>query len=123
MRQRLPTAVLAVATVLISTAAASGASTARAATPLAPTLRPATATTVATNSETPIPVPDSSVAPAGRRLSANAVVAIAAALPDMRAVRAKYPGSYGGAYLKPAFRWQVSFFSRGGKKEIGQSTT
>jgi hypothetical protein len=38
----------------------------------------------------------------------------------MRAVRAKYPGSYGGAYLKPAFHWQVSYFSRGGKKEIGQ---
>ncbi len=38
----------------------------------------------------------------------------------MRAVRAKYPGSYGGAYLKGPFRWQVSFFSRDGKKEIGQ---
>ncbi len=41
----------------------------------------------------------------------------------MKAVRAKYPGSYGGAYLKgPAhpLRWQVSFFSRGGAKEIGQ---
>jgi hypothetical protein len=38
----------------------------------------------------------------------------------MRSVRAKYPGSYGGAYLKPAFRWQVSYFSKNGKKEIGQ---
>ena len=32
----------------------------------------------------------------------------------------KYPGSYGGAYLKGPCRWQVSFFSRNGKKEIGQ---
>jgi hypothetical protein len=40
----------------------------------------------------------------------------------MRAARAEYRGSYGGAYLKGPFRWQVSFFSRNGKKEIGQVT-
>jgi hypothetical protein len=79
------------------------------------TSAPATATT-----EGPIPVPPSSVPPAGRRLSANQVLAIAAALPKMRAARAEYPGSYGGAYLKQPFHWQVSYFSRGGKKEIGQ---
>ena len=38
----------------------------------------------------------------------------------MKAVRAKYPGSYGGAYLKRPFHWQVSYFSKNGKKEIGQ---
>ncbi len=38
----------------------------------------------------------------------------------MRAVRAKYPGSFGNAYLDGPSRWQVSFFSRNGKKEIGQ---
>jgi hypothetical protein len=38
----------------------------------------------------------------------------------MRAVRAKYRGSYGGAYLKGPLHWQVSYFSRNGKKEIGQ---
>jgi hypothetical protein len=38
----------------------------------------------------------------------------------MREVRAKYPGSYAGAYLKLPLNWQVSYFSRGGKKEIGQ---
>ncbi|HLB22340.1 MAG TPA: hypothetical protein VK605_09515, partial [Solirubrobacteraceae bacterium] len=38
----------------------------------------------------------------------------------MRAVRAKYPGSYGGAYLKMPFHWQVSYFSKTGKQEIGQ---
>ena len=59
-------------------------------------------------------------AAAGRRLSADQVLAIAGALPKMRAVRAEYRGSYGGAYLKHPFRWQVSYFSRNGKKEIGQ---
>jgi hypothetical protein len=48
------------------------------------------------------------------------VLAIAAALPKVRAERSKYPGSYGGAYLKIPFHWQVSYFSRNGKKEIAQ---
>ena len=76
--------------------------------------------TAATNPEAPIPVPASDVPPAGRRLSANGVLAIADKLGKMRALRAKYPGSYGGAYLKQPFHWQVSYFSRGGKREIGQ---
>jgi hypothetical protein len=73
-----------------------------------------------TSSTTPIPVPPSNVPPAGRRLSANQVLQIAAGLSKMKAVRAKYRGSYGGAYLRQAFHWQVSYFSRDGKKEIGQ---
>jgi hypothetical protein len=75
-----------------------------------------------TSSDAPIPVPPSDTPPAGRRLSANQVMAIAAALPKMKSVRARYPGSYGGAYLKIPFHWQVSYFSRNGKKEIGQVT-
>jgi hypothetical protein len=75
-----------------------------------------------TSSEAPIPVAASNTPPAGRKLSANKVLAIAAKLPKMRHVRAEYRGSYGGAYLKGAFHWQVSYFSRGGKKEIGQVT-
>jgi hypothetical protein len=84
--------------------------------------RPLTATTTKspTSSEAPIPVSPSNTPPSGRRLSANRVLAIAGTLPKMRAVRTKYPGSYGGAYLKGAFHWQVSYFSRNGKKEIGQ---
>jgi hypothetical protein len=74
----------------------------------------------ATVAGSPIPVPTSKVPPAGRRLSSAQVLAIAESLPKMKAVRAGYPGSYGGAYLKPGLHWQVSFFSRGGKKEIGQ---
>jgi hypothetical protein len=73
-----------------------------------------------TSSESPIPVPASNTPPAGRKLSANKVLAIAGALVKMRAARREYPGSYGGAYLKLPFHWQVSYFSRNGKKEIGQ---
>jgi hypothetical protein len=65
-------------------------------------------------------VPASNTPPAGRRLSANQVLAIAGRLAKMKAVRAKYPGSYGGAYLKAPLHWQVSYFSKNGKKEIGQ---
>ena len=77
-------------------------------------------TAPATVSETPIPVAASTIPPAGRVLSADRVLAIAEGLPKMKAVRAKYPGSYGGAYLKGPLRWQVSFFSKHGAKEIGQ---
>jgi hypothetical protein len=82
----------------------------------------ATTSAASTSSEGPIPVPASNTPPSGRRLSANQVLAIAGALPKMRAARGKYRGSYGGAYVKPGFRWQVSYFSRDGKKEIGQAT-
>jgi Glycosyltransferase family 87 len=82
------------------------------------TARTATATTAA-NPEAPVPVTPSVVPPTGRRLSSDDVLEIADALPKMRHVRAKYRGSYGGAYLKGPGRWQVSYFSRPGK-EIGQ---
>jgi hypothetical protein len=91
----------------------------------AATAKTATTTTTATTaqatvSEAPVPVPDSEIPPAGRKLSAAKVLAIAQALPKMRAVRREYPGSYDGAYLKGPMRWQVSFFSKRGAKEIGQ---
>ncbi|MFZ1155681.1 MAG: hypothetical protein WAN93_12335 [Solirubrobacteraceae bacterium] len=73
----------------------------------------------ATNPEAPIPVVASDTPPVGRQLSSNRVLEIADALPKMRAVRARYPGSYGGAYLKGPTRWQVSYFSKQ-SKEIGQ---
>jgi hypothetical protein len=72
-----------------------------------------------TNPEAPVPVEASDSPPAGRFLSADQVLEIAGRLPKMRAVRASYPGSYGGAYLKGPVRWQVSYFSKQGK-EIGQ---
>jgi hypothetical protein len=83
-----------------------------------------TATTASTPQATiavaPVPVPASEIPPAGRHLSADRVLEIAEALPKMRAVRKQYPGSYGGAYFKGPERWQVSFFSAKGAKEIGQ---
>ena len=90
-----------------------------------PATRPAVTGSRSTASATtdpnaPIPVPESNTPPAGRTLSADQVLAIAARLPKMKAVRAKYRGSYGGAYLKGPEHWQVSYFSKGGKKEIGQ---
>jgi hypothetical protein len=78
-----------------------------------------TSATTATTSETPVPVAPSIVPPAGRRLSPDDVLEIANKLPKMRHVRAKYLGSYGGAYLKGPVHWQVSYFSRKGS-EIGQ---
>ena len=72
------------------------------------------------SAEAPIPVVSSDTPPAGRRLSADRVLTIADALAKMRSVRRRYPGSYGGAYLKGPLHWQVSYFSRNGNKEIGQ---
>jgi hypothetical protein len=75
--------------------------------------------TTASSPETPVPVAPSIVPPTGRRLSSDDVLEIAGRLPKMRRERARFRGSYGGAYLKGPGRWQVSYFSHGGK-EIGQ---
>jgi hypothetical protein len=77
-------------------------------------------TQAVTNSEAPIPVVRSSTPPAGRRLSSAQVLAIASRLPRMKQLQREYRGSYAGAYLKPGFHWQVSYFSKGAKKEIAQ---
>jgi hypothetical protein len=77
------------------------------------------ATTATTTSESPVPVAPSSIPPVGRRLSSDEVLEIAGRLPKMRRERARYRGSYDGAYLKGPARWQVSYFAHGGK-EIGQ---
>jgi hypothetical protein len=106
-----PLAMLAVAALMLTGAPAVAAGKTR---------QPTSATAPSSTSGAPIPVPASNTPPSGRRLSANRVIAIAAALPKVRAYRAKYPGSYAGAYLKMPFRWQVSYFSRNGKKEIAQ---
>jgi hypothetical protein len=68
----------------------------------------------------PIPVSDSTLPPPEHRLSADQVLAIAARLPAMRRLTTEYPGSYAGAYLKGSDRWQVSTFTRDGRKEVGQ---
>jgi len=92
--------------------------------PLAPITATSTPTSTLTatraTSTNPIPVIDSDVPPAGRKLSSEEVLAIAARLPKLRALLKQYPGAYSGAYLKGPQHWQVSYFSRGGKKEIAQ---
>ena len=79
----------------------------------------ASSTTASTSSETPVPVTLSNVPPAAHTLSSEKVLAIANRLPEMHALRHEYPGSFGDVYLKGGFQWQVSYFTRGGKKEIG----
>lgn len=74
----------------------------------------------ATDPNAPVPVGPSDVPPHGRHLSSNRVLAIADRLPKLRAVRARHPASYGGAYLKGPGRWQVSYFSKQ-RDEIGQA--
>jgi hypothetical protein len=82
--------------------------------------RTTTSAPQATIAEAPVPVAASEIPPVGRKLSPDRVLQIAEALPKMRSVRRKYPGSYAGAYFKGPLRWQVSFFSKKGAKEIGQ---
>jgi len=89
-------------------------------TPAASTPAPSSPATSTSSSENPVGVVDSNTPPAGRDVSANAVIAIAAAVPQVRAVRARYPGSFGNAYLAGPFRWQVSFFTRDGEKEVSE---
>ena len=69
-----------------------------------------------------VTVPASNVPPSSKPSSEteNDILAIADALPKVRGVRAEYPGSYGVAKLEPTSRWQVSYFSSDGEKEIAQ---
>jgi hypothetical protein len=83
------------------------------------TQRTSARSTTTANPETPIPIGLSTVPPAGHRLSSDVVLQIADRLPEMAALRHEFPGSFGDTYLKGAFQWQVSYFSKGGKKEIG----
>ena len=77
--------VLALALALAGAPGASAAPTTSTRAGSAPSHPPSTpAGTAAVSSEAPIPVPPSEVPPAARRLSADAVLAIAAALPKMR---------------------------------------
>lgn len=82
-----------------------------------PTTTPSTTTSADPNALTVPPSP--SIPPPGRRLSARQVIAIADAIPKIRAAVADHPGAYPTAYMKGALQWQVSYFSRG-RREIGQ---
>ncbi len=75
--------------------------------------------TTSTSAETPIPVALSKVPPAAHKLSSDQVLAIANRVAKMRALAKEYKGSFGDVYLKGGFQWQVSYFTKNGKKEIG----
>jgi hypothetical protein len=75
--------------------------------------------TTSTSAETPIPVALSTVPPAAHKLSSDQVLAIANRLVKMRALKREFKGSFGDVYLKGGFQWQVSYFTKNGKKEIG----
>ncbi|HEY2632556.1 MAG TPA: hypothetical protein VGI26_09290 [Solirubrobacteraceae bacterium] len=123
------TVAIAVLLLLLCAASASGApatsrrafssASAKSTSPKTVTKTVTATTTTVTNPEAPVPVEASDTPPIGRQLSSNRALDIADALPKMRAVRARYRGSYGGAYLKGPGRWQVSYFSKKGQ-EIGQ---
>lgn len=59
--------------------------------------------------------------PPGHRLTASRAIAIADALPKVRAARRAHRGSTRGAFLKGADRWQVSYYGTGGQ-EVAQVT-
>jgi hypothetical protein len=60
--------------------------------------------------------------PRFHRLTGNQVIAIADRNEKIRDERRKFPGSTREVFTKGPVRWQVSYFSRGRKKEIGQVT-
>ncbi len=66
--------------------------------------------------------PSPSIPPPGFRLTSRQVIAIADAVPKIRRVVAEHPGSYPNAYTKGTAQWQVSYFSREDRTEIGQVT-
>jgi hypothetical protein len=70
--------------------------------------------------EEPVRVSLSDKPPLGRTLSSRRVLAIASAVGKVRDARRGHPDSFGAVYLKGASRWQVSFFTGGGVKEIAQ---
>ncbi len=59
--------------------------------------------------------------PPGHRLTATRAIAIADALPKVRAARRAHRGSTRAAFLKGADRWQVSYYGTGGQ-EVAQVT-
>jgi hypothetical protein len=86
----------------------------------APGVAPAATTTATTvDPNTPVLVTSQGKAPLGYRLTAAQVERIAARVGKVRDVVRRHRGSYPAEYTKGPGRWQVSWFSPGGK-EIAQ---
>ncbi|ADB54336.1 hypothetical protein [Conexibacter woesei] len=132
-------AALIAAVVLLATAAAAPAqttSTLTSAAPPPPLVKPAAVGSSGATSATTAPrstptatdpnalatPPSPSIPPPGHRLTARQATAIADAVAKIRKTVREHPGSYSTAYTKGATQWQVSYFSRGERIEIGQVT-
>ena len=85
----------------------------------APGLAPAATTTTIVDPNTPVLVTSQGRAPVGYRLTAAQVERIAARVGKVQDVVRRHRGSYPAEYTKGPGRWQVSWFSPGGK-EIAQ---
>jgi hypothetical protein len=107
LRIRAATLLAAALLALLGTAAAARATVATA------------ATTAASDPNAPVLVSSPNVPPAGYRLTATQVERIAARVAKVRAVVRRHRGSYPAEYTKGPGRWQVSWFTPGGK-EIAQ---
>jgi hypothetical protein len=92
---------------------------------------PLVTTTYDTTPSSPVPTDPNALSiperldepPAQHARSADDVIAVADALPDVRRARRRHPGSYPTAYEKGADRWQVSYFAPGRDRvEIAQVT-
>jgi hypothetical protein len=58
--------------------------------------------------------------PVGHRLTGKQVLAMASRIPKIRDTRRDHPGSFSRVFLKGPTRWQVSYYDKSGKNEIGQ---
>jgi hypothetical protein len=60
------------------------------------------------------------VPPPGRRMSARQVIAVARAVPEVRATRENRPRAYERAYLTAGGRWQYSLYDSRSRDELAQ---
>lgn len=82
-------------------------------------LAPATTATTATDPNALSSPPTQTKPPVGHVRSAREVIAAARRVPKVRAILPHHPGWRAEAFLKGAYDWQVSFYSRDGK-EVAQ---
>lgn len=87
----------------------------------APTTAASTAAT-ATDPNALATPPSPSIPPPNHRLTSRQALAIAERVPKIERVRREHPGSYPTAYTKGPTQWQVSIFTAGDRREIGQVT-
>jgi len=117
---------IAAAVLLLAALCASGAAAAQLPAPTVANSSqspPRTATgTTATDPNALQTPPSPSIPPPGHRLTSKRAIAVAERVPKIARVRREHPGSYPTAYTKGAAQWQVSIFTARDRREIGQVT-